>query len=88
MKIAEKAANYTNSFKKLEHKFGLKRSPCERSWTGQKGGGKRAGCGVVSKDEKVCYYCQKPGHIAKHCPEKAAEAPAKAAANARVKNKE
>ena len=68
----------------MEDNRGFKRSPYDRSWTGWKGGGKGTG-GAGDSDDKVCYYSQKPAYIAKDCPEKVAQATAKAAAKTRAR---
>ena len=52
-KIAEKAPNCTNSFKKLENNRGLKRGPLGSF----KKGGKGQGGGSGSNDDKLCYFC-------------------------------
>ena len=42
-KVAEKAANCTNSAKKLENNLGARRGPFDRNWPDRKGAGKGMG---------------------------------------------
>ena len=50
--------------------LGARRRPFDRSWPDRKGAGKGMGGppGLpVAPEDKVCYYSQQVGHIAKDC---------------------
>ena len=76
-KVAERAANYTNSLKKLENNLVMKRTPYG-------GGGGDTGGGKGNRG--TCHHCGQYGHIAKGCPLKAqGETPVAPKAKARAK---